>query len=193
MAAPDNIKMGMFNPSAVFKRPFRFLFTINNIVGLPAQDSLYVKPPLKTQRPSLSFKELPFEHLSETIYMPGKAEWKPIPLTVYDIAGYREGNTCKNIRNSVYDWIMTFYRPYAGEYGFAAEGANQPLGIKRPAYLSMYDGGGKMQEQWFFENAWCQDVSFNDVDMAGTEVMLIDLTLRYDRAYLLNPDGTILI
>lgn len=191
MAGPNEIKMGMFNPNAVFKRQFRYMFTIYNVVGNPSADMMYAKPPLKTQRPNISFKELQFEHLSETIYMPGKAEWKPIPLTVYDIAGYQQGSSCKYIGNSVYDWIKSFYKPYSSDYTFACEGVDQPLGIKRPAYLTMYDGGGGLLEQWAFDNAWCQDVNFNDVDMGGQDVMMIDLTLRYDRAYLINADGSL--
>jgi len=189
MPGPIQTKMGMFNPSAFFKRQFRFLFTIDNIVGNPNANSLYVKPPLKSQRPSLSFKEITLEHLSETITMPGKAEWKPIQLTLYDIAGYKVNNQCQSAGNSVYDWINSFYQPYAGTYGFAGKNGATLQGFKRQAYLTMYDGSGSLLEQWQFDNAWCQDVNFNDVDMSGQDVMMIDMTLRYDRAYLIENDG----
>jgi hypothetical protein len=53
----------------------------------------------------------------------------------------------------------------------------------------MYDGSGSLLEQWQFDNAWCQDVNFNDVDMGGQDVMMIDMTLRYDRAYLIENNG----
>jgi hypothetical protein len=184
MAGPNKIQMGMFNTASIFKRPFRFMFTLDNVVGNPNADFLNVKPPSKTQRPSLSFKDITFEHLTETIHMPGKAEWKPINLSVYDIAGYG-GNNCKVMNNTVYRWIESFYNPQQGNFSYACS-ITPGVGFKRPCFITLYDGGGGLLEQWQFDNAWCQDVNFGDLDMGTSDVMMIDMTLVYDRAYLIN-------
>ena len=64
-----------------FKRKNRWLFTIPEI----SAEGINALPPSKASRPGLSFKELSMEHLTETIYYPGKPEWKPITLTLYDL------------------------------------------------------------------------------------------------------------
>ena len=185
MAGPSQTEMGMFNTSALFKRQFRFLFTLENVIGSPSAQFLNVKPPSKAQRPNLSFKDIALEHLSETIHMPGKAEWKPIQLTVYDIAGYGGDSGCKLIENTVYKWIKSFYDPQTANYSYAC--SLQPnVGFKRPCWLTLYDGTGNLIEQWQFDNAWCQDVNFGEMDMSNNDVMFIDMTLVYDRAYLIN-------
>ena len=184
MPGPSTMQMGIFNTSALFKRSFRFMFTLDNVVGNPNADYLDVKPPSKAQRPSLSFKDLTFEHLTETIHMPGKAEWKPITLSVYDIAGYNAGS-CRIVKNSVYRWIESFYTPQFGNFKYACS-MSPGVAFKRPCFLTLYDGGGSLIEQWQFDNAWCQDVNFGEMDMGTADVMMIDMTLVYDRAYLIN-------
>jgi hypothetical protein len=181
-------EMGIWSlDNFVMKRAFRWLFSIENIVGKPEANSVNVKPPLKSQRPTLTFKEITLEHKSETITMPGKAEWKPINLTLYDIAAYSLFNgACRKIDNNVWRWINMFYFPNQAEYGFAAN-PNPQLSFKKPAFLTMLDGGGSVLEQWRFENAWCQDVNFGELDMSSSDIMTIDITLRYDRAYIVAP------
>ena len=64
-----------------FKRKFRWLLEIPDVCG----DKINTLPPSKSARPSVSFKEIEVQHLSETIYFPGKPDWKPLNLTVYDV------------------------------------------------------------------------------------------------------------
>ena len=82
MPAPfRKIPMGLYNPSLAFKRPFRFAFIID---GVSMAGGLDVKVAYKAQRPQFGFKEITCEHMNETIYMPGKIEFKPISFTLYD-------------------------------------------------------------------------------------------------------------
>lgn len=182
------VEMGIWSlDNFVMKRQFRWLFSIENIVGKPEANSVNVKPPLKSQRPTISFKDLSFEHQSETIYMPGKAEWKPISLTLYDIGAYSLFNgACRKIDNNVWRWINMFYRAYDSNYGFATN-PNPQISFKKPAFITMLTGDGTVMEQWRLDNAWCQEVNFGELDMASSDVMTVDITLRYDRAYILNP------
>lgn len=157
----------------------RFAFLIE---GVTMYGGLDVKPTHKAQRPNISFKEIVLEHLTETIYMPGKVEFKPIQITLYDTY-----NPALNKENPVFKWIESYYYPTDGVYGFGAQnnvqGANQ---FKKTAYLNMYDGSGCLVESWEFQNAWPQDINFNEVDYSSNDVMSIDLTLRYDRCFALQ-------
>lgn len=177
MPAPfRKIPMGLYNPSLAFKRPFRFAFIID---GVSMAGGLDVKIAYKAQRPQFGFKEITCEHMNETIYMPGKIEFKPISFTLYDT-----WNPQVNKENPVFKWIESYYWGDLGIYGFAGEnrraGGNQ---FKKKAYLNMYDGSGCAVESWVFENAWPQDINFNECDYGSNDVMSIDITLRYDRCY----------
>jgi hypothetical protein len=171
--------MGISNPNLGFKRQMRFLFFVDGVTPF----GISAKSPLKSSRPAISFKELQFEHLSETISMPGKIEYKPINLTLYDTYNpASRGSEGRN--NGVWNWLKSYHDSSRAEYGFATStGANK---FKRTAFLNMYDGSGCAIEYWVFENAWPQEVNYNEVDMSSNDVMTIDLTLRYDRAYLIQ-------
>lgn len=165
-------------PEVCFKRKYRYLFFIPEI----SEEGVNALPPLKSARPSLSFKEIDAQHLTETIYYPGRPEWKPINLVLYDL----KGNS-----NPVWDWIKYAYDPKKDENNWQPScptDINQ-TGFKRGmgtnlCRLEMYDGTGVVIEKWIFEGVWCQSIEFGDLDMGSNEVSTIDLTLRYDRAYI---------
>lgn len=156
-----------------FKRKYRYLFFIPGI----SQEGINALPPSKSARPSLSFKEMDAQHLVETIYYPSKPEWKPINLVLYDI---------KNSVNPVWDWIKKVYDPSADNYNWNPScGTGFKMGDgANICKLEMYDGVGDVIEKWIFEGVWCQNIEFGDLDMGSSEVSTIDLTLRYDRAYI---------
>jgi len=170
---------GLEDPNACFKRKNRWLFKIENVSALGVSSL----PPSKAARPSLSFKEIEVQHLNETVYYPGKPEWKPITLTLYDLK--------KNALNPVFEWLSELYDPRStSEYGPSCGTVDPALptdGFKKPqATLELYDGCGTKIETWFFEAVWPQAVEFGDLDMSTSELITCDLTLRYDRAYIKN-------
>jgi hypothetical protein len=168
-----NMGLGKVGASdTCFKRKYRFLFRINDISG-DTSDGVNALPPLKSARPSLSFKEMEAQHLNETIFYPSKPEWKPVNLVLYDI----KGST-----NPVWKWITKAYDPSLDNGGWKPS-VSSGFKIGRCS-LEMYDGCGSVIEKWVFEGAWCQNIDFGDLDMSSSEVSTIDLTLRYDRAYI---------
>ena len=174
--------MGLFYGFArtCFKRKHRWLFELYNISGDPAISRAL--PPLKASRPNLQFKELEAQHVSETVYFPGKPDWKPITVSLYDT---------NILKNPVYEWIKKYYDPEQGEIIPSSEFvpfAQRTIKVAE-ARLKLLSGCGKVIEQWVFENVWPQSVEFGELDMGQSEVVTIDLTLRYDRAYMItNPE-----
>jgi hypothetical protein len=151
---------------ATFKRKFRWLFSINGIIG----DSVNALLPNKGARPTLSFKSQSFEHLNETISFPVKPEWKPINIVLYD-------TKCK--MNPIWtNWIQPFYSPKIGNYNYSID-----AGYKKEAILTMLDGCGNTIESWTFENAYPEEINFDDLDMSSNDILNISLSLKYDRAY----------
>lgn len=161
------------------KRKFRWGLFIDKAVG---ENNLYydVLPPLKSARPNLQFKETMVHHLSEDMYYPGKPDWKPITITVYDV---------KRPIHPIFQWIEEYYRPKVNAClmepnrgSFMKTGGNN-------VRLEMYDGCGYVLERWVFEDAWPQSIDFQTLDMADSGIMLIDITLRYARAWIEEPSG----
>lgn len=164
---------------AFFKRKFRWLFYVNGvnndqIIG----DGFNALPPSKASRPNISFKSAQFEHLNETISFPVKPEWKPINITLFDIK-------CK--LNPIWDnWLNLIYRPKEDKnnYSYPINQGAQNKSFKRDASLKLFDGCGKMIESWIFESAYPEDINFDELNMDENGIVNINLTLKYDRAYI---------
>jgi hypothetical protein len=49
----------------------------------------------------------------------------------------------------------------------------------------MYDGCGNCIERWQYDNLWPQAVDFQELDMGSSDIVMADITCRYDRAYVI--------
>lgn len=170
MARSMGFGFGLEKAHACFKRKHRWLFKIQGV----SADGVNALPPTKGARPNLSFKEMEAQHLNETIYFPGKPEWKPVNLTLYEVK-----SESGKVQHPVLKWIEDVYIPKNGTWKPSCDGFK-----KSQARLEMYDGCGETIETWIFENIWPQAVEFGDLDMASSDLVVCDLTLRYDRAYI---------
>lgn len=160
------------SPDVCFKRKNRWLF---KIPGVSADGGIIHSPclpPFKSGRPGLTFKEMDAQHMNETIYFPSKPEWKPINLSLYDI---------KKASNPVMNWIKKTYNVTSDGSYWTPSASGFKIDT---CYLELYDGCGETIEQWVFKNVWPNSIEFGDLDMSTADVITIDLTLRYDRAYL---------
>ena len=189
-----NMGLGWITDTRCFTRKFRWLLEIEDVTpgtndpGATAN----VLPPKKSARPSVDFKDMEVQHLSETIYFPGKAEWKPINLVIWD---YPLGS---GKPHPVFEWVRRMYRPdranddvFNPSIEFNTKVGKSTLGsttfnnsrFKRTATLSMLSGCGDIIEKWIFENSYPQSVNFGDLDMGNGELLTAEISLRYDRAY----------
>jgi hypothetical protein len=162
------------------KRQFRWIFEIPDVVAdeTAAQRGIDALPPEKAARPSLAFKEMDVKHLTEDVFYPAKPEWKPVTITVWDLA---------TASNPVFEWVKYFYNPQSGiltEPNTKRNANNQSL--FRNCYLKMLNGcGTEVLETWVWEDAWPQAVNFQTLDMTANGITMCDITLRYARAYIL--------
>lgn len=161
---------GLEKEGTCIKRKFRWLLKIPGI----SASGISSLPPEKSARPNINFKELSAEHLNETIYMPGKPEWKSINLTLYEL---------KKNEHPVFGWIQKAYDPCDGKYKpFLDER------FKMNAILELYNGCGDIIEKWTYENAWPQAVNWGELNMSESNYLTCQLTLRYDRAKMIEPN-----
>ena len=163
------------------KRKFRFLFEIEGITTY--DNPLIAMPAQKASRPSISFKEMDLPHLQETLYLPGRPDWKQLSVTLYDV----------NKNNPIWAWLSSYYNPNTSTVnadailGGAAPNTpgffNFPSAFKRNAYLYTLDGCGTEVERWVYENCWPTEIDYQEMEMNDTDILSINLNLRYDRAY----------
>lgn len=171
----QNMGMGKLGSSNIcMMRKFRWLFYITGVSG----DGANVLPPDKGARPSLNFKEIEVQHLNETVYFPGKPDWKPITLTLFDLKEVA-------FANPIFSWLKEVYDVCSNEISEdrAIWKAPAPGAFKRDGTLKMFDGCGNVMEEWVFKNMWPNNVEWGDLSMDNSEYITVELTLRYDRAW----------
>lgn len=150
------------------KRKFRWLLKIEEVCGTKSGGAK-VLPPLKSARPSLTFREMEARHLNEHVFYPAKPEWAPISLVLFDL---------KKDKHPVFDWIKKAYDPKKGDWFPSAQN-----NFIKHADLELYDGCGNLVETWVYEEVWPQVIEFGELDMGASELVTCDLKLRYARAY----------
>ena len=169
MAQTLGLDFGLESPDLCMKRKFRWVFKIPEVSAVEGVNAL---PPDKGARPSLSFKETEAQHLNEIVYYPAKPDWKPINLTLYDL---------KKRKNPIIDWLSELYNPESAAWKIGYGGGGK---FKKTATLEMYDGCGGVIEKWTLDNVWPNNIEWGELDMSDNMYVTIDLTLRYDRAYI---------
>jgi hypothetical protein len=168
MARKMGFDFGLENPDLCVKQKHRWLFQIPDI----SASGIKSIPPSKAARPGISFTEHTMPHLTENIIFPGRPEWKTINLVLYE--------TKHGEKHPIFNWLKEIYDPNKGTYTASCDGFKKYI-----ASLVHYDGCGNVIEIWLFENIWPQNIEFGDVDMASADIITCDLTMRYDRAYIL--------
>ena len=176
--AKMGFQFGLDSNNLCLKRKNRWLLKID---GVSADNTagVSVLPPLKSSRPTIKFKENLVHHLIEDVYYPAKPDWEPLKLTLYDL---------KTADHPVFEWLKILYNPQQGrlfEPNRSLDGV--PLSRNKfitNARLEMYNGCGEVIERWVYEDVWPQIIDFQDLDMANSDFITCELTLRYARAYL---------
>ena len=171
------MQMGLEGDGRYCKRQFRWMFTVNGIIGdiSSSGESLKCLPPEKSARPNISFKEMNVQHLNEEVFYPAKPDWKPITVTVFDL---------KLDEHPIWTWLTQLYDPQAGTYNVPNVGKGPLKGFIRQCSLILVDGCGSTLESWVYEDCWPQAVNFQTLDMTQNGVVMCEITLRYARAYI---------
>lgn len=147
---------------AVFKRKFRYLFTIPGV----CDDNIFTLPSLTAARPSIKFDSITVPHLQETISFPSRPNFDPISLTLYDVQA----------SNPVWNWILQLYNPNFGLY-------SKGNFFKKLCRINTLDGCGNPIETWILEGAYCESANFGALDMSSSDVLTVDISVKFDRAY----------
>lgn len=164
--------MGINFGPALCKKTYRWEFQIKGIIEETqgTETAINALPPSKASRPKISFKTMEAKHLNEDIFFPGKPDWKPISVTVYDVK--------TSGMHPIMKWINQLYDPSKGNWYASTNG------FIKEANLTMLDSCGNPVEKWVYENAWIEEADFGELDYSTVAVATCDITLRYARAYI---------
>lgn len=157
----------LLEASKVFYTPYepklknRFIMEIG---GIPA---FMVKT---TQRPQITFDEVPLEHMNITKYVKGKGRWQTLQITMYD-------PIVPSASAAVIEWVRLHHESATGRDGY------QDF-YKKNITMQVLGPVGDIVEKWTLYGSWIQDATFGDLDFSASEAVEITLTLRYDYAIL---------
>lgn len=148
-----------------FRRKHRWRFTVAG-ASLNQEDFVWLKT---ASRPNFKFDQAEVHHDQEVTYYAGKQTWDPIPLEFYDTVVPR------NISQRIFGWLGTVV-----DLGTATVAL--PSGYKTDVILEMVDNEGGADERWTLFGAWPAEVNWQNLDYTTSEIQLVAVTLRYDRA-----------
>lgn len=173
-AKRNNMGLGVIGTSKVIiKRKFRWTFKVDNIcqngAGTTSVPEHYVK---LASRPNVTFESTEINFLHGRDWLPGKATLETLSVTYYDIT-----NLDGDDNAPLWQWIVNVYN--------ITDPTTLSMGSARSDYtgtghLYLYDGCGNVVEQWQLNGMWPESVNFGDLDMASSDDVNIELTLRYN-------------
>jgi hypothetical protein len=163
------------DPDIIHKRKFRWVFQISFCNFQKTVPAYFVKT---ASRPDLSIEETEINFLNEKTWIPGKPTWESITVTYYDVA------TDDNIH--LWSWIASVYDFTNPTCRYMNSKRQDYAGT---GFLEMLDGCGQSLEEWLFHDMWPTSVKFGDLDYSNSDVMDIEVTLRYSSIQYFNNCG----
>ena len=156
-------------PSAVteLRRKHRWLFTVAALGNQQSnRATLYLQ---KAARPSYKLEPVEMHHDQERAYFAGKTEWDPITLEFYD------AQQDPDVSKFVWDWVNIVS-------DISGVTVAIPSAYKKKGQLEMRDGAGSVTEKWTLWNCWPHETNWNDLDYTTSDIALITVNFRFDRA-----------
>jgi len=127
----------------------------------------------EASRPSYQLEEAIMHHNQEEAYFGGKTKWEPLSLNWYDV------EQDPDVSQAMFEWVEICNKLTGG----AAGDVTPPSTYKaNQSDLQMRDGVGDPNETWEIYNGWPQMVNWGSLDYSSSELQMIEVKFRFDRA-----------
>lgn len=137
---------------------------IMSMTGIPA----YL---IKTAaKPTISNGEITLDHINVQRYVKGKSVWSTMAITLYDPIE-------PSAAAAVIEWVRLHHESATGRDGYSDM-------YKKNIQLQQLSPLGEVIEEWKLTGAFITEANFGALDWSAEEVVMIDLTLRFDYATL---------
>lgn len=123
-------------------------------------------------RPSLTFEEPAMHHNQEQVYYAGKHTWESASMSWYDV------EQDPDVSAAMWDW-MSKCMQFQGNMAPLVSPPNQ---YKGTGDLNMVNGEGHANESWTMYNGWPQALNWGALDYTSSDLQLIEVKFRFDRA-----------
>jgi len=143
------------------KRQHQFILEVN---GIP---SYLVKAATK---PQLTNGEVTLDMINVKRYVKGKSEWSTITMTLYDAI-------VPSGAQAVMEWVRLHHESATGRDGYSSF-------YKKEIRLHQLSPLGEVIEEWILHGAFLTESNFGTLDWTSDAVQEIELTVRYDWAFL---------
>lgn len=143
------------------KRQHQFILEVN---GIP---SYLVKA---ASKPSMTNGEVALDMINVKRYVKGKSEWNTITMTLYDAI-------VPSGAQAVMEWVRLHHESATGRDGYSSF-------YKKEIRLHQLSPLGEVIEEWILHGAFLTESNFGTLDWTSDSVQEIELTVRYDWAFL---------
>ena len=144
----------------------------------------------KVSKPSFAIGETTHNYLNHKFYYPGQVTWNDVTMTLVDPVG--QGDQSKSLmeilgkmgyvypHKSGKDGIQTVSKKRSAN----AIGQVSIIQLKgdQGGSLNAKGTGGGIAGKWVLHNPWVKEVKFGDLDYSSEDMVLIDVTFKYDWA-----------
>ena len=143
------------------KRQHQFILSVPDIPAYLVKTS---------DKPKIANGEVALDMINIKRYVKGKSEWNNITMTLYDAI-------VPSAAQSVMEWVRLHHESKTGRNGYSSF-------YKKEIKLHQLSPLGEIIEEWVLSGAFITDASFGTFDWTSDAVQEIELTIRYDYAFL---------
>ena len=143
------------------KRSYRWVLAIEGIDAFLVTDA---------NRPSITLGEKKIDFMNSYRMIGGKLSFGDLTVKLHD-------PIAPSGAQQVMEWIRTHYESVSGRAGYADF-------YKRDIQLKMLDPVGTVVELWDIKGAFITSANFGSLSYGGEDIMMIDLTLKFDNCVL---------
>ena len=124
----------------------------------------------KVSRPQIDCGEVIINHINVIRKHKGICKWGDITITMYDAI-------VPSGAQAVMEWVRLHHESATGRDGYSSF-------YKKQIQLHQLSPLGEVIEEWTLNGAFITDAAFGTFDWASDAVQEIELTIRYDWAFL---------
>jgi hypothetical protein len=161
------------NSNSFYKRKYRWTFSLQTPCGDVPENLVKI-----SSRPQLNIEETQIDFMHGRMWIPGKGNWETMTVNYYDMVSGSEDIS------RLYSWLRTVYEfdnPTLLRQS-SIRGGNGSNGWGANAVLTLYDGVGNIAETWGLGMVFPTSVNFGDLAYDSSDIVEIELTLRYSTA-----------
>ena len=146
------------------KRKHQFIMSVASDVFIPAY---LIKA---SNKPSMTNGEIALDHINVQRYVKGKSVWNDLQITIYDAI-------VPSAAQAVMEWVRLHHESATGRDGYSTF-------YKKDLTLRQLSPLGEHIEEWKLNGAYIKEANFGELDWSEESAVEIQLTLRYDWAFL---------